>query len=82
MSEPLAISIDGNVAPASSGESVAAAIANAHGLAFRRSVTGEPRGPVCGMGVFEVADDRQRRISDPVNCRGPLAMQVQTRCDT
>lgn len=35
-----------------SGEStVAAAILAASECAFRRSVSGEPRGPLCGMGV-------------------------------
>lgn len=37
--------------PASSGASVAAALMHAGVRAFRRSVSGEPRAPLCGMGV-------------------------------
>jgi aerobic-type carbon monoxide dehydrogenase small subunit (CoxS/CutS family) len=33
------------------GTSVAAALLNAGAVIFRRSVTGEPRLPLCGMGI-------------------------------
>jgi sarcosine oxidase subunit alpha len=33
------------------GTSAAAAVAMAGGWTLRRSVTGQPRGPVCGMGI-------------------------------
>jgi len=33
------------------GTTVAAAVAISGVSAFRRSVTGEPRGPLCGMGI-------------------------------
>lgn len=33
------------------GTTIAAAILNAGVTAFRKSVTGEPRGAVCGMGI-------------------------------
>lgn len=33
------------------GSTVAAAVLKAGVNTFRRSVTGEPRGPLCGMGV-------------------------------
>jgi hypothetical protein len=33
------------------GTAVAAAVLNATADHFRRSVTGEPRGPLCGMGI-------------------------------
>jgi sarcosine oxidase subunit alpha len=33
--------------------SVAAALLNAGVLGFRRSVSGEPRGPLCGMGTCQ-----------------------------
>jgi sarcosine oxidase subunit alpha len=33
------------------GVTVAAALLNAGAASFRSSVTGEPRGPVCGMGI-------------------------------
>lgn len=42
--------IDGRVFDVAAGSSVAAAVARAT-LCFRRSVAGEPRAPLCGMGV-------------------------------
>jgi len=35
----------------SEGSTVAAAMMSAGISSFRRSVTGEPRGPLCGMGI-------------------------------
>lgn len=44
------ITVDGQSVEAEEGCSVAAAIARL-GVPFRRSVRGEPRMPLCGMGV-------------------------------
>jgi sarcosine oxidase subunit alpha len=49
--QTVAITIDGEPFEAESGSTVAAAILNSGGSAFRTSVTGEPRTPVCGMGI-------------------------------
>ncbi len=43
--------VDGRAVTAAAGCSVAAAMMNAGIRRFRRSVGGEPRGPLCGMGV-------------------------------
>ena len=45
------IQLDGRTLRVPGGISVAAALLNAGVLAFRRSVEGEPRGPLCGMGT-------------------------------
>lgn len=45
------ILVDGQPVPARAGWSVAAAARNAGRPALRTSVTGEARGPLCGMGV-------------------------------
>ena len=50
MSEPVRIMVDGGPLDVAEGTSVAAALANA-GLSLRRSVSGEPRGALCGMGI-------------------------------
>ena len=47
----ITLSIDGATVAVAPGTSVAAAVWNAGGGAFRRSVGGQPRGPICGMGV-------------------------------
>ena len=47
----VAFSIDGALHRARAGTSVAAALVNAGVWTFRRSVNGEVRGPLCGMGI-------------------------------
>jgi D-hydroxyproline dehydrogenase subunit gamma len=46
----VAIRVDGRVLSVEAGISVAAALENAR-LPCRESITGEARGPVCGMGI-------------------------------
>jgi sarcosine oxidase subunit alpha len=45
------IRVDGRPVEAAAGASLAAALLDAGVTAFRASVGGEPRGPVCGMGI-------------------------------
>ena len=45
------IVVDGRVLHVAAGISVAAALINNDVRAFRHSVNGSPRGPLCGMGV-------------------------------
>ena len=47
----VAIRIDGRPFDAEAGSSVAAAVLSSGRLATRRSRRGEPRGPLCGMGI-------------------------------
>ncbi|MGE5127024.1 MAG: (2Fe-2S)-binding protein [Betaproteobacteria bacterium] len=51
MSERVRIDVDGRPLEADAGTSVLAALWNAGVLTLRRSATGEPRGPLCGMGT-------------------------------
>jgi sarcosine oxidase subunit alpha len=71
-SAPFSIRVNGNDIPAASGMSVAAALLRA-GLPCRTSVSGEPRGPLCGMGIcFECAaivDSVPLRRTCQVVCR-------------
>lgn len=51
MSETVEIEVDGRRVSVAAGCTVAAALLD-HGVsAFRASVRGEPRGPLCGMGI-------------------------------
>jgi sarcosine oxidase subunit alpha len=43
--------LNGKLVQAERGISVAAAVMNNNITRFRRSVTGEARGPLCGMGI-------------------------------
>lgn len=51
MSKPVSLTINGLPVQVPAGTTVAAAVAAAGVTRFRRSVTGEPRGPLCGMGI-------------------------------
>ncbi len=51
VSQLVGIRVDGEPLRVRPGITLAAALLSAGRWSFRRSVTGEPRGPVCGMGV-------------------------------
>lgn len=51
MARTLSIIIDGRLLEVSEGITVAAAMLNAGEDACRDSVSGTPRGPLCGMGI-------------------------------
>lgn len=51
MSAPITIVVDGRSIATTSETTVAAALLNAGVAAFRVSVEGEPRAPLCGMGT-------------------------------
>jgi sarcosine oxidase subunit alpha len=73
------ITVNGQHVDICAGASVAAAVAQL-GVPFRRSLLGEPRAPLCGMGVcFEcrVAIDGVAHVR---SCMTPAfdGMQVQT----
>ncbi len=80
MSEMVRLTVDGVAVEAPAGSMVSAAVALAGKTAFRRSVTGEPRSPLCGMGIcFECRvriDGRAHMKSCQVPCRAE--MEVRT----
>ena len=47
----LSLTVNGVPLSVNEGTSVAAAVLISGVTAFRRSVSGEPRGPLCGMGI-------------------------------
>ena len=51
MPETVVLSVDGVSIEMPAGSMVSAAILKTGIYAFRRSATGEPRGPLCGMGI-------------------------------
>jgi len=51
MPEPITVLVNGALIAVRPGTMVSAAIVIAGETLFRRSVTGEPRGPLCGMGI-------------------------------
>lgn len=80
MSDDVVITVDGVVILAPRGATVAAAISRAGVTAFRTSPGGEPRAPLCGMGVcFEcrvTINGRSQTRSCQVVCE--TGMEVST----
>jgi len=81
MPELLQLTIDGSEVRVARGATVAAAILASDNSGFRRSVSGEVRGPLCGMGIcFEC----RVTINGAAHCRSCQvlcedAMDVRTR---
>jgi len=74
------IYLDGRTTTVERGSTVAAAMLNAGVSVFRESVSGEPRAPLCGMGVcYEcmVTIDGQRELSCQTLCQ--QGMRITTR---
>ena len=80
MRETVTVVVDGVLVTMPSGSMVSAAILKTGIHSFRRSVTGEPRGPLCGMGIcFEcrvTIDGEQHRRSCQTVCEN--GMDVRT----
>ena len=80
MPETVTLRVNGAQVAVPAGSLVSAAVAAAGVTLFRRSVTGEPRGPLCGMGLcFECRvriDGRAHARSCQVPCRD--GMEVRT----
>lgn len=80
MTDTVTLWIDGTAVRVPAGTTVAAAVLMSGRSAFRTSVTGQLRGPLCGMGVcFEcrvVIDEQEHCRSCQIVCRE--GMQVRT----
>lgn len=81
MAERLTVHINGHAVEVPPGTSVAAAIALAEATGFRRSVTGQPRAPLCGMGVcFECRVTLQGQPHQ-LSCMTPCVAGLEVRTD-
>ncbi len=82
MSEPITVYLNGRAIEVSPGSTAAAALAMASVDAPRLSVTGTPRGPLCGMGIcFEccaMIDGRRLRTCQTICQPG---MEIRTDGD-
>jgi len=74
------VTVNGEGLRVASGTSVAAAVALARVGTFRRSATGAPRGPLCGMGIcFECRvelDGRAGVRSCMAQCRDGMIVRT------
>lgn len=84
MSE-IVIEVDGRRLPVPPGITVAAALLNAGIAGFRTSVSGEPRGPLCGMGVCQECrveiDGREQQRSCMYLVEDGMRITVQKNAD-
>ena len=80
MADTVTLLVDGKAVTVPEGSMVSTAVAAAGVNGYRRSVRGEPRGPLCGMGIcFEcrvTIDGRAHCKSCQVVCRA--GMEVRT----
>jgi sarcosine oxidase subunit alpha len=80
MADSVTLSVNGTAVTVPSGAMVSTAVAMAGVSLYRRSVTGEPRAPLCGMGIcFEcrvTIDSRAHCRSCQVVCQP--GMEVRT----
>lgn len=80
MPEVITLYVNGHPVTVPDGSMVSAAVLISGASRFRRSVTGEPRGPLCGMGIcFEcrvTINGRPHSRSCQIPCEE--AMEVDT----
>jgi D-hydroxyproline dehydrogenase subunit gamma len=80
MPESITLSVNGRPVNVLEGSTVSAAVVVAGAWAFRRSVTGEPRGPLCGMGIcFEcrvTIDGQAHARSCQILCRDGMDVRI------
>jgi hypothetical protein len=78
MPDTVQVVVNGIPITVAEGVSVAVAVLSSGGHAFRRSVSGEPRGPLCGMGIcFEcrlTIDGVEHARSCQVVCRNGMVV--------
>ena len=81
MADKVSLMVDGISVTVPTGAMVSAAVALAGVSAFRKSVSGEPRGPLCGMGIcFEC----RVTINGRAHCRScqvPCEAGMEVRTD-
>ena len=79
-SVPVRLLIDGVAVEVPAGANVAAAVALAS-LRFRRSREGEPRAPLCGMGVCFECRVSIDGVAHQRACMTPAREGMQVYCD-
>ncbi|WP_422927776.1 (2Fe-2S)-binding protein [Singulisphaera sp. PoT] len=80
-STTIRLTLDGRPIEVPNGTMVAAALAIAEIPASRRSVSGEPRGPVCGMGICFECRVTIDGVPHRLGCLTPCAPGMEVRTD-
>ena len=83
MPDTVTVVVNGELVTMPVGSMVAAAVLKAGVSAFRKSVSGQPRGPLCGMGIcFEcrvTIDGRSQILSCQTECRAGMKVITDDR---
>ena len=79
MPEQITLRINGQFIAVAPGTTVAAAIMQAGIVTFRRSVTGQSRGPLCGMGICFECRATINGQSHTRTCQLPVANAMEVR---
>jgi sarcosine oxidase subunit alpha len=86
MPDLITVQINGIPVNVAAGSMVSAAVALAGEAAFRVSVSGEPRGPLCGMGIcFEcrvTIDGRAHQRACQILCQPGMQVWTDARKDS
>jgi sarcosine oxidase subunit alpha len=75
------LTVNGKAVTVPEGATVSAAVALAGLAAYRKSVTGEPRGPVCGMGICFECRVTIDGIAHCRSCQTACASGMKVRTD-
>jgi sarcosine oxidase subunit alpha len=85
MADVIRVEVNGRLVEVAQGDMVSTAITLAGEAGFRVSVSGEPRGPLCGMGIcFEcrvTIDGRAHRRACLTPCRPGMQVWTDARKD-
>jgi len=81
MAERVVVLINGRELEVASGTTVAAAVLTAGVTCFRRSVNGEPRAPLCGMGVCMECRVTIDGVAHCRSCQEPCVAGMEIRTD-
>jgi D-hydroxyproline dehydrogenase subunit gamma len=81
MSSQIQIRIDGLTVFVPAGTTVAAAVMGSGVSSFRISVTGEPRGPLCGIGICFECRLTIDGVPHSRSCQTPCAEGMEVRTD-
>ena len=80
MSEQVAVSVNGRPVTVASGSSVAVAVMVA-GASCRTSISGEPRGPLCGMGICYECRAEIDGVAHKRSCQVACTSGMEIRTD-
>jgi D-hydroxyproline dehydrogenase subunit gamma len=79
--DTILLTIDGQPFRVAAGTSVAAAVMLARGPGFRRSVSGQLRGPLCGMGICYECRLTIDGLSQRTSCQTPCQAGMEIHTD-